>query len=237
MICFRHKVRKDKYANESRLMGIFDSKPALPSYVIVYNDPPINPGNDKILKEYNTLSLLPNAEGKSNPEKELTEFLKVAAQENFNISDAIGVMEKQLCLAIEKSSQILQAAKGLNLSDKMDMLYKNERAGKKLSNEEIYILSQKNLTQTYDMLQEKIKCKMQSKKQQLLEEAQISNDTNQEEVKLDYQPSHLDVIQESKLLQIQESADIEMEHEDNSNHENLEAQKDKTLLKPISASD
>ena len=89
-------------------------------------------------------------------------------------------MEKQLSLAIEKSSQILQAAKGLNLSDKMDMLYKNERAGKKLSNEEIYILSQKNLTQTFDMIQDKIKFKGQQKKQKFDEIMPSNEDVHKE---------------------------------------------------------
>lgn len=146
MVCFRHKINKDKPSFENRLAGIFDKKPTVQNTdIVLFSDPPIEPGNSRILNEYK------RADNNSQ--------LPISILQDFNIAETIALMEKQLAAAVEKSSQILEAAKGINLSDKKDMFSKNKKVGKKLSIEEIYILSQKNLIKTLNRLDEMSKHK------------------------------------------------------------------------------
>lgn len=65
-------------------------------------------------------------------------------------------MENQLVSAVEKGSQILRDAKGMNISQKWNCFTKMSGLENKLSNEEIYILSQKNLVKAMDRLQDKV---------------------------------------------------------------------------------
>lgn len=83
---------------------MFDKKPSMVSDLVFFSDPPVWIGNDRILNEY------------KKEENELQ--LQISAQQDFDITETLITMEKQLSAAIEKGSQILQAAKGLNFSDK-----------------------------------------------------------------------------------------------------------------------
>lgn len=167
MVCFRHKINKEKSAIENRLAGIFDKKPTFTtSDLVIFSDPPIEPGNDKILQEY------------KRSENDIN--LPASVLQDFNIKDTIILMEKHLSAAIEKSHQILEAAKGINISQKRDLLSKTEKSGKKLSIEEIYILSQKNLAKTLDNINERSRLKK-------VKESRLEAERQQEESKVDEQ--------------------------------------------------
>lgn len=117
MVCFRHKITRDKHVPENRLVGIFEKKPVSPTQdIVVFADPPVEPGNCKILTEY------------KKGENEI--HLPVSTFQDFDVRETITMMEKQLSAAVEKGYQVLQAAKGINISQKRDLLYRSDRAGK-----------------------------------------------------------------------------------------------------------
>jgi hypothetical protein len=117
MVCFRHKINKERTETDTRLASIFSKIPThnVEDYT-VFADPPVTPGSDKILNEY-----------KSGSEKT---HLPVSSLQDFNINETISQMEKQLAAAINKGHQILQAAKGINLSHKRELLQKTDWASK-----------------------------------------------------------------------------------------------------------
>lgn len=117
MVCFRHKINKERTETDTRLASIFSKIPTHNTQdYTVFTDPPITPGSDKILNEY-----------KSGSEKT---HLPVSSLQDFNINETISQMEKQLAAAIDKGHQILQAAKGINLSHKKELLQKTDWASK-----------------------------------------------------------------------------------------------------------
>lgn len=117
VVCFRHKLTRDKPVAENRLVGIFDKKPVSPTQdIVVFADPPVEPGNCKILTEYK--------------KGENETHLPVSTFQDFDVRETITMMEKQLSAAVEKGYQVLQAAKGINISQKRDLLYRSDRAGK-----------------------------------------------------------------------------------------------------------
>lgn len=157
-----------------------ESDPQVPK---IFRDPQLQIGNSELLNRYKNDSIT---------------NLPVSIPQGLNISDTIIAMEKLLKAAIEKDQQILKAAKNLNIMQKKDLLYLNEKAGKKISSDEVYVLSQKNLTQTLDYLNEKTKFKIQKDKQ---------NDTINEEMK--EKSKEVEVPLENTEPEIKHSQDIQ----------------------------
>jgi len=157
MVCFRHMLKTEVTKEEKRLNSIFEKKPSQDQDLIIFTDPPLQPGNDKILQQYKT----DQAPQNNTESDEINSYMQNILHQDFDIKETIALMEKQLASAVEKGSQILQAAKGMSISQKMNLLYKYDKSGKKLSNDEIYILSQKNLVKTMDRINEKIKSQYQ----------------------------------------------------------------------------
>lgn len=116
-MCFRHKIEKDKPQPESRLNGIFCKKPTeVVKDYIVFFDPPMQPGNDRMLNEFR----------KGQESTELPE----SVVQDFDVAETISQMEKQLSAAIDKGHEILQAARGINLDQRCELLQKTNRAAK-----------------------------------------------------------------------------------------------------------
>lgn len=136
----------------------------------IFRDPQLQIGNSELLNRY---------KNDSNTN------LPVSIPQGLNVSDTIIAMEKLLKAAIEKDQQILKAAKNLNILQKKDLLYLNEKAGKKISSDEVYVLSQKNLAQTLDYLNEKSKFKIQKEKQADRVNEEMKEETKEVEVPLE----------------------------------------------------
>ena len=151
-------VQETQSADSIPFKGISEKSLVGIQNLTIFSDPPIALGSNSVLLEHKKNSEMIHDKITMKMQK---------FQENFDIKETIEMMEKQLYSAIEKGAQILKASKDMNYAQKMDLLYKHDKAGKKLGSDEVYILSQKNLVNTMDKLNHRIQRKFSEEENEL----------------------------------------------------------------------
>lgn len=126
----------------------------------VFIDPPVNPASSQILNKLMKRISTFDTDSEHHDNKYI---------QDINLNETLAMMEKQLSNCIEKGTLILQESKGLNYSQKMNLMYKNDEGG-------MYILSQKNLIKNMDNLKQLVHRKT---------EHSISQDWNDDNVKIE----------------------------------------------------
>jgi hypothetical protein len=159
IVCFRHYEM-------SRVPSTFN-KTSEPQLAKLFRDPQLKIGNSELLNRY---------------KNDHIQSLPVSIPKGLNVAETIITMEKLLNAVIDKDQQILKAAKNINILQKKDLLYLNEKAGKKISSDEVYVLSQKNLIQTLDYLHEKTRFKMQKDMQNEKIEEDLKDEVKNAEI-------------------------------------------------------